>query len=148
LLALVPSLVDNAISASADFAYEGHFTNEATWDIPRKFKGCGYRIHLIYLGLADTYLSELRVADRTKSGGHYVDPLTVNANFYGNLDKLDEHFTMFDSVQIIDTSAIMHQHLVSCKSGTITSHISYELFPEWFLRGLPSIAKLVSSRAE
>lgn len=30
--------VDNAIRQNTDFSYEGHFTNEATWDIPRKFK--------------------------------------------------------------------------------------------------------------
>lgn len=29
------NLVEQALTTQSDFAYEGHFTNEATWDIPR-----------------------------------------------------------------------------------------------------------------
>lgn len=74
-------LVETALSGNLDFAYEGHFTNEATWDIPRQFKVAGCSIHLIFLGLHDKTLSELRVVDRSKAGGHYVDPRTVSDNF-------------------------------------------------------------------
>lgn len=97
------NLVDIALTGNHSFAYEGHFTNEATWDIPRRFRAAGYSIHLIFLGLQDTALSELRVVDRTKSGGHYVDPRTVADNFYGNLEKLNLHYSIFQTVQIIDT---------------------------------------------
>src|SRR6266496_2921435 len=41
------NLVAVALSSNTDLTYEGHFTNEATWDIPRKFKAAGYSIHLI-----------------------------------------------------------------------------------------------------
>jgi len=64
------------------------------------------------LGLRDTALSELRVVDRAQEGGHYVDPLTVANNFYGNLEKLDVHYAMFHMVQIIDASDAEHQVLV------------------------------------
>lgn len=82
-------LVEAALTADQDFAYEGHFTNEATWDIPRRFRAAGYSIHLIFLGLQDAALSELRVVDRAQAGGHYVDPRTVADNFYGNLEKIE-----------------------------------------------------------
>ena len=36
-------LVDDAIINNVDFVYEGHFTNEATWDVPKRFKACGYK---------------------------------------------------------------------------------------------------------
>src|SRR5579872_5788500 len=45
------SLVDTALKNKTNFVYEGHFTNEATWDIPRKFKNAGYSINLIFFGL-------------------------------------------------------------------------------------------------
>lgn len=80
-------LVAEAMYANTDFVYEGHFTNDATWNIPKKFKEKGYSIHLIFFGLESTALSELRVMARTKEGGHYVDPLTVTDNFYGNLEQ-------------------------------------------------------------
>src|SRR5215204_6443934 len=45
------SLVQQALASNNDFVYEGHFTNEATWDIPRRFKAAGFSIHLIFFGL-------------------------------------------------------------------------------------------------
>lgn len=73
------NLVDAALAAKADFAYEGHFTNDATWGIPQRFKDAGYSIHLIFFGLTDIALSETRVVARAQEGGHYVDPLTSMA---------------------------------------------------------------------
>ena len=70
------TLVEDAIASKNNFAYEGHFTNDATWDIPKKFKAHGYDIHLIFLGLKNTEISQIRVGERTKVGGHYVEPKT------------------------------------------------------------------------
>ncbi len=30
-------LVEDAVQVMTNFVYEGHFTNDATWDIPKKF---------------------------------------------------------------------------------------------------------------
>jgi predicted ABC-type ATPase len=86
------NLVEFSLKHNADFVYEGHFTNDSTWDIPQKFKDAGYKIHLIFFGLTDTSLSEIRVIGRVKEGGHYVDPITISNNFHGNLEKLDNFF--------------------------------------------------------
>lgn len=96
---------------NSDFAYEGHFTNDATCDIPQRFKESGYMIHLIFLGLTDIALSETHVIGRANEGGHYVDPLILSSNFYGNLEKLEKYFCIFDSVTIVDTSGIEHIRL-------------------------------------
>ena len=69
------ALVQQALTNKSDFVYGGHFTNEATWDIPRKFKAEGFDIHLIYFGLADTKLSRLRVIDRARGDGITLTPL-------------------------------------------------------------------------
>jgi predicted ABC-type ATPase len=82
-------LVETVLHQNIDFAYEGHFTNDATWNIPKRFKEEGYKINLIFLGLKDVTISEARVITRSKEGGHYVDPLTLRSNFYGNLEKLE-----------------------------------------------------------
>ncbi|MEZ2445595.1 zeta toxin family protein [Chitinophaga sp. RCC_12] len=79
------NLVEKALVASADFVYEGHFTNDATWNIPKRFKEAGYNVNMIFLGLDDPDLSELRVIDRTKEGGHYVPRNVIEDNFYGIL---------------------------------------------------------------
>jgi len=136
-------LVASALEAKADFAYEGHFTNDATWSIPIKFKDNGYDIHLIFFGLTDTSLSEIRVVGRSKEGGHYVDPITLNANFYGNLEKLDKYFQMFNSVTIIDTSGIEHIGLAILKNGVPDSAIQSRHLPKWFFENLPLITQKI-----
>ena len=43
-------LVEEAIQRKDNFVYEGHFTNDATWDIPKRFKENGYSFHLLFTG--------------------------------------------------------------------------------------------------
>ncbi|MBV4360574.1 zeta toxin family protein [Pinibacter aurantiacus] len=136
-------LVEAALNSHSDFAYEGHFTNDATWSIPQNFKDAGYEIHLIFFGLKDTALSETRVVARVNEGGHYVDPSTIAANFYGNLEKLDKYFPMFNSVTIIETSTIEHTGLVVLENGICRSAIAYASLPHWFSEILPRITDAV-----
>jgi predicted ABC-type ATPase len=133
------NLVIDRLSERLDFIYEGHFTNEATWDIPRKFKQNGFDIHMVFFGLANVELSELRVIARSREGGHYVDPLTVSANYYGNLEKLNKHFGMFDSLQIIDTSEVNPLVLILMQNGVVTEALQDTLLPGWFKNHLPAI---------
>jgi predicted ABC-type ATPase len=134
------SLVENALKTHSDFVYEGHFTNDATWDIPKNFKANGYNIHLIFFGLENTALSELRVVNRTKDDGHYVDPVTIADNFYGNLEKLNKYYNIFDSVDIIDTSEIEHILLTTLVDGVVQYAVSKVELPNWFLKYMPEIA--------
>ncbi|HEX9513242.1 MAG TPA: zeta toxin family protein [Puia sp.] len=136
-------LVETALAANQDFAYEGHFTNEATWDIPRQFRAAGYAIHLIFLGLQDTALSELRVVDRSQAGGHYVDPQTVADNFYGNLKKLNQHYSLFQTVQIIDTSEAEHVVLAVFEDGKPANAVPSEMLPAWFQTYLSTIVQKI-----
>jgi predicted ABC-type ATPase len=140
------SLVENAIFHKVDFAYEGHFTNDATWDIPKRFKQEGFSIHLILLGLTDIYLSESRVIDRSKFGGHYVDPKTIAQNFYGNLEKLDKYFSIFDSVRIIDSSDLKYIELCSLNFGVLKSSVQNNLIPKWFKENLPNIYSIIPAK--
>jgi predicted ABC-type ATPase len=132
-------LVEKALLERRDFTYEGHFTNEATWDIPRRFLAAAYRIHLIFLGLKDTTLSVLRVNDRSKAGGHYVDPATVTDNFYGNLEKLNQHYGLFHSVKIVDSSKARHTVLTIFEKGQPGLAIPSKDLPRWFRNDLPEI---------
>ena len=134
------SWVGNALDANADFVYEGHFTNDATWSIPKMFKEKGYMIHLIFFGLENTALSELRVIGRIKEGGHYVDPVTIADNFYGNMEKLNKYFEMFDSVHVIDTSGIDHILLATFANGILEFAVSAIQLPGWFINYLPAMA--------
>lgn len=137
------SLVDEAILKGFDFVYEGHFTNESTWEIPKRFKENGFEINMIFFGLASTGISELRVIDRTKEGGHYVDPKTVASNFFGNMEKLNTHFSIFNNLQIVDTSETEHKVLCVMMDGEVKSAIPSILLPNWFKSNLPAIFKII-----
>lgn len=136
-------MIEDALVTKSNFTYEGHFTNEATWDVPRRFKLEGYAIHLIFFGLQNTDLSELRVIARANEGGHYVDPRTLADNFYGNMEKLDKHFAMFDSVQIVDTSEAEHKVLCVLSNGKVESAVEPANLPDWFQVNLKMITEKI-----
>ena len=139
-------LVDTALTANKNFAYEGHFINEATWDIPKRCKDYGYSVHLIFLGLENIELSELRVLDRIKHGGHYVQPEEILANFYGNLEKLNKHYSLFNTITIIDTSESQHKLLAYLENSVLVNSADPLRLPDWFINGLPSIYQSVTKK--
>lgn len=65
---LFDETIETKLQKNENFVYEGHFANESTWDVPRRFKSAGYQIHLIFFGVSDTELSMARVIDRSKEG--------------------------------------------------------------------------------
>ena len=133
---------NDAIERNVDYVYEGHFTNEETWETPKAFKEAGYRISLIFFGLENPELSQFRVTERVAEGGHYVDPNTLRNNYYGNLEKLDAHYNLIDDLTIVDTSQINHQVLFKTVSGQIEYHVDKSELPGWFTQYLPTITSL------
>jgi predicted ABC-type ATPase len=125
-------LVADALNRNDHFAYEGHFTSDATWEIPKRFKDNGYTIHLVFFGLTDPNLSEMRVIERSKTGGHYVHPIEIDMNFRGNLMKLDEYFQITDELQIVDTSETQHRILLRLLNNGVVDSVPLHDLPGWF----------------
>lgn len=137
------NLVHEALTTKQNFVYEGHFTNDATWDIPQRFKEDGYTINLLFLGLTDPNLSELRVIDRTHIGGHYVSRPVIEDNFYGNLEKLDKYFPILNTLKIIDSSGTGHTLLAHLSDQKIISCVPIEHLPMWFTTNLKRITEII-----
>lgn len=133
------SLVDEALNRDDHFVYEGHFSTEGPWQTPRRFKDNGYSIHLIFFGLADTDLSELRVVERSKLGGHYVNPIEIDRNFRGNLILLDQNFQWIDELLVVDTSATQHVVLLYVLNGQVIFRIIRDQLPAWFTTFMPTM---------
>jgi predicted ABC-type ATPase len=111
--------------------------------MPRKFNEAGYDIHLIFFGLEDPELSQLRVTDRVLEGGHYVDRVTLENNFYGNLEKLNIHYQFINHLTIVDTSEIDHRILFKISNHHLEFYLDKEKLPEWFIEYLPSLFNLI-----
>jgi predicted ABC-type ATPase len=137
------NLVQKAITENSDFVYEGHLPEDGNWVTPQRFKLAGYTIHFIFFGLKDTNLSELRVMDRAKLGGHNVPPYEIERNFYGNLYQLNKHFAEIDELQIVDTSEINPKVLALFKNGDVVSAIHHGKLPEWFEKKLPALLQKI-----
>jgi predicted ABC-type ATPase len=132
-------LVDEAISSRKHFAYEGHFTEDSSWNVPCLFKNEGYSIHLIFFGLSNTDQSELRVLERVKDGGHNVPRLMIENNFYGNLEQLNRNFNILDTLLIFDTSTLTPILLAKMISTKLEQSAPKDIFPDWFIKYLPGI---------
>lgn len=132
-------LYSAALEKNLDFAYEGHFTNDASWTVPKMFKKSKYELNIIFFGLTDTSLSKARVLKRARERGHNVDDLTLRENFYGNLQKLDTYFILFDNVTIVDTSGFVHVGLVILKNGQCVSVAPKSFRPDWLEVNLPNV---------
>lgn len=137
-------LIDLSISQKTSFAYEGHFTGSGAWKVPERFKNEGYEIHLIFCGLNTVTRSIQRVDLRVKKGGFHVTPLAIENNYFGNMEMLDKNFSMFDSVELIDTSGLIIP-IGKLAFGETVESIDPGLMPEWLIKGMPVIyQKLVS----
>jgi predicted ABC-type ATPase len=74
-------LIDEAIGSRKHFAYEGHFTEDGSWNVPRLFKNEGYAIHLIFFGLSNTDQSDEMFC--VKAGLHHFQ-CPIFPDFYGS----------------------------------------------------------------
>ena len=128
--------VATALATKSNYVYEGHFTNDATWLTPEKFKAQGYSVNLIFFGLKNPDISQSRVVDRSKSGGHWVDRRTIEDNFYGNLQKLEQHLDAVNNIQIVDTTDL-HILLAEFSNGSVISFVPSRKLPQWFISYLP-----------
>jgi len=137
-------LSENHIKEKKHFAYEGHFTGSGAWKVPEKFKEAGFEIHLIFCGLNNVVKSIQRVDIRVKKNGFHVPPLAIENNFYGNMEMLNKHFKMFNSIEILDTSNNTIIPICRIAGEESFTPLRNEDIPEWFKSGMSEIYKLLN----
>ncbi|MEA5402284.1 zeta toxin family protein [Arcicella sp. DC2W] len=135
------NLVENAIKNKKDFAYEGHFSTPAPWATIEQFKVAGYRITMFFLMVNNVELSQKRVSERVKTGGHYVTSKEIEKNYYGNLIQLNTHFNLLDELIIADNSQLNSPSLLfhSSNQEQLFKNI---ILPNWFETYLTKIYSL------
>jgi len=132
-------LYKKALADNDHFAYEGHFSEESSWDLIRKFREKGYRVDMIFLGLVSLKLSSDRVFNRAIHGGHNVKPYDIENNYFGNLIKLNEHLELIDQLTILDTSGRIPIHVGQWRNNKMNFNVDDESIPKWVLRYLPRL---------
>lgn len=133
------SLVNQAIISQSDFAYEGHFSSETPWTVIEQFKENGYRIIMFFLMVKNLELSQKRVTERVKTGGHYVKYNEVERNYYGNLIQLNKHYNLLDELVIVDNTTDA-KLLFHCANNT--QIFKADSLPDWFSEYLPALFEI------
>lgn len=97
--------VDEALKNRTDFTIETNFRDTGLiMDTVSRFKGQGYTVGLVYIGLSSVELSMERVAARVKMGGHAVDTASILYNYEQGLKNLAYFAGRFYNVELIDAS--------------------------------------------
>lgn len=145
---LADEFVDNAFETQykyalthhQDFIYEGHFTEDSSWNLLKTFKQAGYQVNMVYMGLRSLQISMDRVFNRALNGGHNVPVFEIERNYYGNLDKLNQYFYLVDDLIVLDASfSPMLIEIASRKSGQLLLNLPLSEIPLWFTQYLPNL---------
>ena len=136
------NLADNCISENKSFAYEGHFSSEAPWQTIQRFRENKYQIIMVFLMVNDLSISQKRVIERVKTGGHYVTPREIEKNYFGNLIQLNLHLNLLDELIVIDNSRALEPSQITYIADKKCLQSS-EILPYWLIQYLPNLRKLI-----
>lgn len=130
-----------ALESKDHFVYEGHFTEDASWELPKRFQAEGYKVRMIFMGLDSVEKSNTRVTSRAMQNGHNVHPADIERNYYGNLDKLNEHYAFLDELVIVEASTGDLKTIMKWDGKKVNVEIADSAIPEWVKKYLPDIYK-------
>lgn len=134
--------VKQAIANKADFCYETNFDSiPIYW--PEKFKQQGYVINLIFFCLENKEIAIRRVEERAEFKGHYVDSVTIDLKWKAGYKNLNEHYSFFDNVLLVDNSVQkeIYSNLLQIELGEIVMMV--DKLPDYFERRFPDIYKRI-----
>lgn len=95
-----------AIDNRIDFSFESNISSLFQLGPVKLFDDAGYRIHLIYICLDSIDKSQQRVVKRSvHENGHFVTEEKVKLNFTGGLSILNQSFSDWDRVFLLDNNA-------------------------------------------
>jgi predicted ABC-type ATPase len=130
--------VNQAITNKTDFCYETNFDSiPIYW--PEKFKKQGYVVNMIFFCLDNKEIAIRRVEERAEFKGHYVDSMTIDIKWKAGYKNLNEHYTFFDNILLVDNSVHkeVYSNLLQIEQGEIV--IMVDKLPDYFKRRFPDI---------
>ncbi|MCC5824620.1 zeta toxin family protein [Alkalimonas sp.] len=85
--------IQNRIQAKVSFAFETTLAGRAYLKLVKKLQAEGWQVELIYLALPNSKVSQLRVAERVKHGGHNIPLNDIKRRFPQSLANLLLHYS-------------------------------------------------------
>ncbi|MBN8703800.1 MAG: hypothetical protein J0M08_12100 [Bacteroidetes bacterium] len=88
----------------ANYSKETNFHKQEQISECFRLKNFGYNVNLVYVNIGDPDLCSVRVNQRVKQGGHFVDPITVKDRYEKGLSNIISHYKKFDNVYVLNNS--------------------------------------------
>ena len=141
---LLDALRNRMIDEGSGFITETVFSDPGGEKLAmlRKAVECGYDVTLIYIGLASPALSEARVVQRTKYGGHDVPREKLAPRFERSLKNLKAALAVVPNIKIYDNSSPEQPYrlIATLRLGKIVQRMSGAI-PAWLKQVLPTQRK-------
>jgi len=127
------------MAQGADFAIETTLTGNSALRFLGLAKDAGYKVTLVYIGLASADLSVQRVLDRVRRGGHAVPISALERRYPDTVSKLGRAAALADRTYVFDNSGPRCRLLINYDQGRI-KHQAADL-PDWAKRSLAEMLK-------
>ena len=122
------------LATRRDFAIETTLTGGSALRLLRMAKAAGYKVTLVYVGLADADTSARRVLDRVRRGGHSVPVDALERRYPDSMRKLAEAIGLVDRAYVFDNSGARRRLLLIRQDGS--DRYVAERPPAWFTAAL------------
>lgn len=117
------------LAAGTDFAIETTLSGNGALRFMRAAKQAGYKVTLVYIGLASADLSIRRVLHRVADGGHAVSVAALERRYPDTMSKLARAVALSDRSYVFDNSGHRRRLLVIRDRDT-TRYVAADL-PDW-----------------
>ncbi|MDO4682858.1 MAG: AAA family ATPase [Lautropia sp.] len=111
------------------FGIETTLTGRGEIQLMQQARAQGYKVNLVYVGIADPMQSNTRVAFRVSRGGHDVPESDIMRRFDRSLSNLPEAIKAADRAFVLDNSARQYRLLFSLDKENVR-FVSKDL-PAW-----------------
>lgn len=130
--------IKQSVTNKTDFCYETNFDSSPVY-WPEHFKKHGFTLDLIFFCLNNQEIARRRVEERAEFKGHYVDSQTIDLKWKAGYKNLNEHYTFFDNILLVDNSVQkeVYSNLLQIEQGEIVMMV--DKLPDYFKHRFPDI---------
>jgi len=130
----------NAILTRQDFVLETNFRDSGLLDAVNRFRENGYQITMVYLVLKAVRQSMERVDQRVKTGGHFINKMSIQYNYTEGLKNLNFFADRFDRLEIMDASEDLSELRTLLAIHDKQVVFLSDRIPEWIQKTIAEIA--------
>jgi len=113
----------------SSFLIETTLTGNSALRLMQSAKAAGFKITLVYVGLATTDLSAQRVADRVAQGGHDIPKEAIERRLAASLGNLTPASALADRFYLFDNSSLRRRLLLIGEDER--TRWRADLIPDW-----------------